>query len=188
MPRTSATEAMKLYTKTGDSGQTGLIGGARVPKDDVRVSSYGDVDELNASIGLVVAALPNDAWRAPLHEIQSDLFILGAQLASADGVTPRHAVAAEHVARLERMLDDICATLPELTNFVLPGGCELAARLHLARTICRRAERAVVALARRTTVAPSAVVYLNRLSDLLFALALAANRDAGVGDILWSAP
>jgi cob(I)alamin adenosyltransferase len=177
---------MKLYTKTGDRGQTGLIGGARVEKDDARVSCYGDVDELNATIGLAIAALPDDTWRQALHAIQGDLFVLGAQLATAEGAMPQYAVTTAHVARLEHMLDETCAALPELTNFVLPGGCELAARFHLARTVCRRVERGVVSLSRNATVDQSAVVFLNRLSDLLFALALAANHRAGVNDMLWS--
>jgi cob(I)alamin adenosyltransferase len=176
---------MKLYTKTGDAGQTGLIGGARVSKDDVRVACYGEVDELNAAIGLVAAMLPAGPQRDVLQEIQSDLFILGAELATRTGVQPRLAIAGIHVERLERLLDSTCAALPELTNFVLPGGGELAARLHLARTICRRAERAVVGLARGVELNSSALIYLNRLSDLLFALALAANRAAGVADVIW---
>ena len=159
---------MKLYTKTGDRGDTGLIGGARVGKDDARVACYGDVDELNAAIGLAVAALPKCAEREVLHAIQSDLFVLGAELATRDGVTPQLAITPAKVARLEQLLDETCANLPDLANFVLPGGCELAARLHVARTVCRRAERAVVSLARHATVAPTPLVYLNRLSDLLF--------------------
>lgn len=177
---------MKLYTKTGDDGQTGLIGGTRVSKDDARVACYGEVDELNAAIGVAVAALPHCAEREILHAIQGDLFVLGAQLATRVDSQPTLAITAAHVARLEHLLDETCANLPDLTHFVLPGGCELAARLHLARTVCRRAERAVVAFSRRDVVDSATIVYLNRLSDLLFALALSANRNAGVADIIWS--
>jgi cob(I)alamin adenosyltransferase len=179
---------MKLSTKTGDGGKTGLIGGQRVSKDDARVASYGEVDELNATLGLVVAALADDAWCADLHAIQSDLFTLGAQLAVSDGAEPHLRIAQARIDRLDKLLHEISATLPELTNFVLPGGTELAARLHLARTVCRRAERGIVALAQRTTIDPMVIVYLNRLSDLLFAYALAANHRAGVDDIVWRAP
>lgn len=180
--------AMKLSTKTGDGGQTGLIGGERVDKHDARVATYGEVDELNAVLGLVVAALPDDTWRSDLHAIQSDLFTLGAQLAVSDAATPGQRIVPEQVARLDALLDAVSASLPELTNFVLPGGCELAARFHLARTVCRRAERGVVALSRRVTLDAQVIVYLNRLSDLLFAYALAANQRAGVADIVWHAP
>ena len=178
---------MKLYTRTGDAGETGLIGGTRVSKDDARVACYGDVDELNATIGVAVAALGQCIERELLHEIQSDLFILGAELATRGDDRPDMTITAAQVARLEQLLDETCARLPDLTNFVLPGGCELAARLHLARTVCRRVERAVVTLATQSTVSPTVLVYLNRLSDLLFALALAANRNAGVADIIWKA-
>jgi len=184
----AAGDSMKLYTKTGDQGQTGLLGGARVAKDDPRVHGYGEVDELNAAIGWVVAAQPDGPARAEMYAIQGDLFLLGAQLASDGQGPPKFAVTDAEVARLEGLLDRTCAGLPALRNFVLPGGCELAARLHLARTICRRAERAVTGLVRAGNAAPVALAYLNRLSDLLFALALAANRQAGVGDITWSAP
>lgn len=178
---------MRLYTKTGDDGHTGLIGGARVSKDDPRVACYGEVDELNAAIGLAIAALPAGRAQDVLRAIQNDLFVLGAELATRAGSTAALAIKSDDVARLERLLDETCAALPELTNFVLPGGSEPAARLHLARTVCRRAERAVVTLAGQAAVAPHPLVYLNRLSDLLFALALAANRDAGVADIVWKA-
>jgi cob(I)alamin adenosyltransferase len=179
---------MRLYTKTGDGGETGLIGGKRVPKNEARVACYGDVDELNASIGLAGAACPHDDWLANLREIQSDLFIIGAQLATDPDNEPSHKISARRVAVLEEWMDTIMAEQKPLRHFVLPGGCELAARFHFARTVCRRAERAVVSLTRHEAVDPLVTVYLNRLSDLLFAFALGANSRAQVDDIIWVAP
>jgi cob(I)alamin adenosyltransferase len=179
---------MKLYTRTGDDGETGLIGGRRVSKDDLRVTCYGQVDELNAAVGLAVASCSHADWIETLRSVQSDLFILGAQLATEEGRQPAHAIGAERVTRLEPVMDAVMAELRPLKNFVLPGGCELAARFHMARTVCRRAERDVVSLVRNGGADKQAVAYLNRLGDLLFAYALAANRRAGVADILWIAP
>ena len=176
---------MKLYTKTGDKGQTGLIGGVRVSKDDARVACYGDVDELNATVGLAVSCCGDDGLREILHAIQSDLFVLGTQLATQKGCPLSHAIGPDCVEALENQLDATMANVKPLRNFVLPGGCELAARFHHARTVCRRVERSVVSLAHESTVEPLAIVYLNRLGDLLFALALSANRQAGVDDIGW---
>lgn len=176
---------MKLYTRTGDSGQTGLIGGQRVSKADDRVACYGEVDELNAAIGLAAAACTDADALAELRTVQSELFILGVQLATGPGRQPSHQISDAEIKRLEESIDAKMGALPALQNFVLPGGCELAARLHLARTVCRRAERAVVDLA--GTLDPRAAVYLNRLSDWLFAAALSANARAGVPDIPWIA-
>ena len=184
---------MRFYTKTGDGGETGLIGGQRVAKHDARVSCYGVVDELNAALGWV-AVVVDDQECAALREIQSDLFILGAQLATADSVAatasvaPAQRIGADRVDALEAQLDTIGEQLPAMKNFVLPGGGEAAARLHLARTVCRRAERDVVSLAQTRHVDPTIIKYLNRLSDLLFAKALDANRRDGVADIPWIAP
>ena len=177
---------MKLYTKQGDDGSTGLIGGHRVVKCDSRVTAYGEVDETNAAIGLAVAACDHEAMTADLRCIQSELFTLGAQLASPDGTQPELAIGDAHVAQLERWIDRSCGEAAPLKNFVLPGGCELAARLHFARTVCRRAERAAVDLAQRQSVGPGVLVYLNRLSDLLFALAREANARAGAAEIPWT--
>lgn len=179
---------MRLYTRTGDRGETGLIGGKRVAKSDPRVACYGDVDELNATIGLAAAACDFGEWLSRLRTIQSDLFILGTQLATAPGREPEHQIDQPRIDKLETWLDELAAMTPPLVNFVLPGGCELASRFHLARTVCRRAERAVVDLAAVEPVQPLAVVYLNRLSDLLFAFALASNVKAGVANIDWIAP
>ncbi|MBI4717954.1 MAG: cob(I)yrinic acid a,c-diamide adenosyltransferase [Planctomycetes bacterium] len=179
---------MKLYTKTGDDGSTGLFGNQRVPKCDARVAAYGDVDETNAAIGAVLATCDDDQTADILRRIQSDLFVLGGQLATPEGQPPATTMKGEHVSQLEHWIDEACRENPPLRNFVLPGGTASAASLHLARTVCRRAERTVVALARQQMVDACTIVYLNRLSDLLFALARRANHRAGVADIPWIAP
>lgn len=176
---------MKLYTKRGDDGTTGLIGNVRVSKSDLRVAAYGDVDEANAVIGLALSGCSDADTAAPLRRIQSELFTLGAELATPDGQTPAQAITEAQAVQLERWIDEATTETAPLKNFVLPGGCELASRLHLARTVCRRAERTAVALAERESVSRSAITYLNRLSDLLFALARRANHRAGVADIPW---
>ena len=179
---------MKIYTRTGDAGETSLLGGPRVPKDDVRVAAYGDVDEANAAIGMVRAlALP------PLDQlllgIQKDLFAIGARLADPGGkVAARRAKAAitpAHVRRLEKAIDAREEELPPLRSFVLPGGTPTASLLHQARTVCRRAERSVVRLAREGHVDSQVLVYLNRLSDLLFVLARFENHRGGVDEPRW---
>ncbi len=179
---------MKIYTRTGDDGTTGLLGGARVPKHDPRVAAYGDVDEANAAIG-AAAAIGDVALAKLLQGIQRDLFAIGARLAD-----PKHTVAARRakaavtpaqVRRLEQAIDARERALPPLRAFVLPGGTPLAAQLHAARTVVRRAERSTVALSDESDVEPRIVVYLNRLSDLLFVLARHANQRAGVADQTW---
>ncbi len=179
---------MKLYTKHGDDGSTGLIGGARVLKNDIRVSAYGEVDETNAAIGVVIAGCSDKEIIATLRIIQTELFVLGAELATPAGETPRLRVGEPHVTQLERWIDAASAEVAPLRNFVLPGGSEIAAGLHFARTVCRRAERAAVALAQEQQVGQWSIVYLNRLSDLLFALARQANKRADVEDIPWHPP
>ena len=176
---------MKLYTKTGDLGETGLMDGQRVPKDHLRVDAYGDVDETNAVIGLAMASIGDPEMAAWLGRVQSDLFDLGAELARPGGDDTFQQRFAGDVERLERWIDAASGAVDPLRNFILPGGGEAAARLHLARTVCRRAERRVVGLARGEQIHGLCVVYLNRLSDLLFALARQANQQAGVGDVLW---
>ena len=179
---------MKLYTKTGDDGTTGLFGGGRVPKASARVAAYGTVDETNAAIG-VARAFPSDpGLDEVLARVQDDLFTLGAELACVPGREARLRMALlgeADIARLEAAIDGADAAAPPLKTFVLPGGCPQAAALHVARTVCRRAERAVLAL---DDAAPrrEIVVYLNRLSDLLFALARWANVLAGVPDVPWN--
>jgi len=179
---------MKLYTKQGDDGSTGLIGGTRVPKNDPRVAAYGDVDETNAAIGVVIAGCNDDETVAALRRIQGELFVLGAELATPAGEQPQFRVGESHVKQLEHWIDAATAEVTPLRNFVLPGGTATAAGLHMARTVCRRAERAVVALAQMQSVGQSAIVYLNRLSDLLFALARQANKRSSVEDIPWHPP
>ena len=181
---------MKIYTRTGDSGQTGLFGGGRVPKDDARVAAYGDVDELNSAVGVARAAAPAELLDPVLESVQRDLFSLGGQLATPDPDKVARALekaelGEARVLELERLIDEADAELAPLRAFVLPAGTPKAAALHLARTVCRRAERSVVHLSREAEVPPIFVVYLNRLSDLLFTLARLANHRAGVGDVTW---
>lgn len=180
--------AVRIYTKTGDDGSTGLLGPGRVSKDDIRVEAYGTVDELNAALGVARAqGLDNDA-DALVARLQDELFVLGSALADPSPDGPFHrAVTAEHVERLETAIDRLEEGLEPLVHFILPGGCTAAAQIHLARTICRRAERVAVTLSRTPgqDVPAVLIVYLNRLSDLLFVLARAVNRRAGVADILW---
>jgi cob(I)alamin adenosyltransferase len=177
---------MRIYTKTGDGGETGLCGGVRVPKDHPRIKACGEVDELNAAIGVARSQGPDAAIDAVLERVQRDLFSLGADLATeGPGGSGGPRIAAPHVARLEADIDLCDGRLPALRQFILPGGSPLAARLHLARAVCRRAERAVVTLSRSVGVSQDAVHYLNRLSDLLFVLARTANAKAGVADVVW---
>lgn len=181
---------MKIYTRTGDEGETGLFGGGRVPKDDPRVVAYGDVDELNSILGLVRATEPVDFFQPVLESIQRDLFSIGGQLATPDPSRVAKALvkadlSAERVSEFERLMDQADSELPPLRAFVLPAGTAKAAALHLARTVCRRAERSVVRLDRDGKVPALFIVYLNRLSDLLFTLARLANHRAGVADVTW---
>ena len=178
---------MKLYTRTGDGGETSLFDGTRTRKDDARVDAYGEVDELNAWLGLVrTSALDADVDGA-LLAIQRDLFALGAQLADpADKLAPRVSravIADDHVTRLESLIDRFDAEVPALRRFILAGGTPAAAALHVARTVCRRAERRMVAL--QPPIDPVLVRYINRLSDLLFAMARYENHRAGVAEIEW---
>jgi cob(I)alamin adenosyltransferase len=182
--------AVRIYTKSGDGGETSLFGGERVPKDHYRVAAYGDVDELNSSIGAAVAAEPANLEHDLLTGVQRDLFSLGAQLATPNRekvakALERTVVAEARVGELEGAIDRIQDELPELSSFILPGGTPKSAWLHHARSVCRRAERSIVALARAEEVPAIALVYLNRLSDLLFVLARLANDRAGVPDTKW---
>ena len=184
-------DQVKIYTKTGDDGETGLFGGGRVPKDDTRVQAYGDVDELNAAIGMALACEPASLESAALEAIQRDLFAIGGQLASPDPAKVAKALAKAKLAdarigELERAIDQFDTELEALTAFILPGGTAKAASLHFARTVCRRAERSVVALRRHGgAVPPVILVYLNRLSDWLFTLARVANHRAHHPDRIW---
>ena len=181
---------VKIYTKTGDDGTTGLFGGGRVPKDHPRVTAYGEVDELNAMVGAARATAPAELFDEMLQEIQRDLFAIGGHLATPDPEKVREALTKatltpERIEVFERTMDQAEAELPPLRAFVLPAGSNKAAVLHQARTVCRRAERSVVALSRQDQVPPLILEYLNRLSDLLFVLARVANFRAGHGDVLW---
>ncbi|MHC5023236.1 MAG: cob(I)yrinic acid a,c-diamide adenosyltransferase [Planctomycetota bacterium] len=182
---------MTLYTRTGDDGTTGLFGGQRVRKDHARVEAYGNLDELNAAVGLALAACDPAApasLRDILGDVQSHLFDVGADLATPAGSPHEskvHRFEARHVERIERWIDEIDGANEPMQSFILPGGTELAARLHMARTVCRRAERSMVALAATETITDAAIVYVNRVSDLLFAMARRANSRAGVPDVPW---
>lgn len=181
---------MRTYTRTGDQGETGLFGGGRVSKAHPRVRAYGDVDELNAVLGSAVARLPESETeiRDRLAVIQGDLFTLGAHLATpADARSRDHipALPEERPSTFERWIDEAEEELEPLRAFILPGGSEAGAALHLARTVCRRAERSIVELGAEVELEPAIVVYLNRLSDLLFDLARLVNLRAGVPEQLW---
>jgi cob(I)alamin adenosyltransferase len=179
---------VKIYTKTGDDGTTGILGRGRLPKDDLRIAAYGTVDELNAVLG-VARAHGLDALAEPIvARLQNELFIVGSALADPSPEGPFHnAITQAHVEHLERTIDALEAELEPLEQFILPGGVPAAAQLHLARTVCRRAERLIVGLAHKPgeAVAPTVLVYLNRLSDLLFVLARAVNHRARVADVIW---
>ena len=171
----------RIYTRTGDDGTTGLADGSRVAKDAPRIEAIGAVDELNSAVGVMLTQDLPENVRATFVAVQHDLFDLGGELS-----VPGHAVMTPaHVARLERELDALNKNLPGLKDFILPGGSPAAAAAHVARAVCRRAERSLVALQREETIAPALSQYLNRLSDLLFVAARALNRHAGRGDVLW---
>ena len=181
---------MKIYTRTGDAGETTLFGGGRVSKDHHRVSAYGTVDELNAGVGLAVSRVVDTTVRGRLQKVQHDLFARGALVATPlrdDGTTHPHVppMPRERIAEMERWMDEAESELAPLTEFVLPGGADGAVALHLARTVCRRAEREVVHLASVEPVDPDVVRYLNRLSDLFFTLARLENVRADVEDVVW---
>jgi cob(I)alamin adenosyltransferase len=179
---------MKIYTKTGDSGETGLFAGPRVSKDSYRIEAYGAVDELNSVLGVAVAAGLPDKVEDLIVAIQNKLFAVGAELATPDpGKQGTSMLTDNDVEKLERAIDNYEAELPALKNFILPGGCPAAAQLHVARCVCRRAERRVVTLMRISELEISSRIlrYVNRLSDLLFVLSRAVNQKAGVEDIPW---
>ena len=176
----------RIYTRAGDTGETSLGDGSRVPKLDCRIGAFGTVDELNAALGVVLAegALP-ERLREPLARIQNDLFDVGADLSVPYGIGDRLRIEQAHVERLEHLCDELNAELPELKSFVLPGGTPAAARLHVARTTCRRAERDALTAQNETGANPLVLAYLNRLSDFLFIAARWANKEAGRDEPLW---
>ena len=175
----------RIYTRGGDAGETSLGDGSRVSKLDCRIGAFGTVDELNAALGVVLAGDVPAELRAPLERVQNELFDVGADLSVPWGVTDRLRVEQDMIDELERVCDEFNAELPELRSFVLSGGCETAARLHVARTLCRRAERDALVGAQEVELNPLVLRYLNRLSDLLFILARAANAIAGRDEPLW---
>lgn len=172
---------MKIYTRTGDRGETSLFGGARVPKNDPRIDAYGTIDELNSCLGVVLAVAPD----AQLLAVQRDLFEIGAHLASP-GTSRFAGVETSRIEELERGIDAMEAELAPLKSFILPGGTPAAAQLHVARTVCRRAERLVVALHDDDPATASSIAFLNRLSDYLFVAARHANHKRGVEDVPWT--
>jgi cob(I)alamin adenosyltransferase len=178
----------RVYTRAGDDGTTALVGGQRVPKDSLRIEAYGTIDELNSTIGVAVASNLSPRLAEPLETIQQVLFNLGSRLALDPSDADRiqlPGVAKEHVARLEAWIDEWNETLPDLKSFILPGGSVASAQLHVARTVCRRAERVILALHREQPVEPEVIAYVNRLSDLLFVAARAENVDKGETEVLW---
>ena len=175
----------RIYTRGGDAGETSLGDGSRVEKLDCRIGAFGAVDELNAAIGVVLAGELAGELRTPLERVQNELFDVGADLAVPWGVSDRLRVSQESIDELERLCDHFNADLPELRSFVLPGGTEAAARLHVARTLCRRAERDAILASKELGINPLVLAYLNRLSDLLFILARSANAAAGRDEPLW---
>ncbi len=177
---------MKLYTKTGDGGESSLYGGTRLPKSDLRFEAYGTIDELNACLGLVLAQSASEPYREELTRVQAELFNLGAELALSPGQELKAApVSVQATETLEKRIDVLQGELLELKHFILPGGSLLGAALHHARTVARRAERAVVRLKVQVAVRPELLTYLNRVSDYLFVLARYANFKAGVGETTW---
>lgn len=181
----------RIYTKTGDSGETGLGNGERVPKTDLRIAAYGAVDELNSCLGVCLTCELTDSFVGILKQIQNDLFDLGADLCVPESETPQDPntppplrMMASQASRLESWIDELNEELEPLTSFILPGGSVAAAQLHLARAVCRRSELGVYRLMNRDAINPQIAIYLNRLSDLLFVMARVANAN-GQNDVLW---
>lgn len=176
---------MKIYTRTGDKGQTGLVGGARISKTSARIAAIGEVDELNAALGVAVASRLDEDLEAELEWVQNRLFDIGSELAAPEHREGLPLLAEEDVDRVERSIDRLTSTLPPLRQFILPGGTPQSAALHLARGICRRAERTAFSLAREEPVRAEVLQYLNRLADWLFVAARTANNRQNVTDIAW---
>jgi len=177
---------MKIYTKKGDKGETSLFGGAKTRKNDVRIHAYGTVDELNSAIGMAHSHKLSDLGAEILRQVQDDLFVVGATLATPDPAKSRIDEVGQHeIEQLEKWIDQLEEHLDPLKSFILPGGSPAGAALHFARTICRRAERETVALSQQESIPPGAVIYLNRLSDLLFVLARFENKNQNVVETPW---
>ena len=180
---------MKIYTKTGDKGKTSLYGGKRTTKDSLRIEAYGTIDELNSALGITRALRPDIELDEILKKLQNDLFVLGADMATPLGAKSQNVprIGERQITALERTIDSFDSRLQPLSSFVLPGGSQIASQLHLARTICRRAERLVVKLSRKEKIGPRCIIFLNRLSDLLFVLARFANHIDGTQETPWIA-
>jgi cob(I)alamin adenosyltransferase len=176
---------LKIYTKTGDDGTTGLQGGSRISKSDLRIMAYGAVDEVNSCLGVVLSYDLDDDIRNLLVRIQNELFVAGSDLSDPNLDNKKNRITESMVASLEKNIDVFEKELMPLTNFILPGGHKIASYLHLARTITRRAETYVIALSDREDLNPSCQIYLNRLSDLLFVLARTQNKRSGIQDVIW---
>ncbi len=179
----------KVYTRTGDDGTTGLGGGQRVPKNSPRIEAYGTVDELSSNIGVALAVGVDESLREPLERIQNDLFHLGSDLCILESDKAKLKVPQieqRHIDALEALMDELSKELPYLENFILPGGSLAAAQLHVARTVCRRAEREVIHLAGQEPVGAYGIKYLNRLSDTLFVMARYANKKSNIAEPLWN--
>ena len=177
--------SMKIYTKTGDDGTTGLQGGKRISKSSIRIKAYGAVDELNAVIGHILSNKFDDELEELLKNIQNELFVAGADLSNPDSSSKENRVTLEMVENIEKNIDRLENELPPITNFILPGGHELASLIHMARTITRRAETQVIALDEKEPVNEECKKYLNRLSDLLFVIARIVNKKKGFEDVIW---
>ncbi len=180
---------MKIYTKTGDNGETGLFGGQRVSKDSLRIEAYGTIDEVNSFLGLAVSFTENEKTKEITGWMQDLLFVAGAELASPDADSSKvpH-ISEDDIRKAESYIDELSIGLDELKNFILPGGTKAASALHLARAICRRAERQIVALRKGEKVSQELLIFVNRLSDLLFVLARFENASVGVKDVDWKTP
>jgi cob(I)alamin adenosyltransferase len=176
----------KIYTRTGDDGQTRLANGQKVPKNSLRVNAYGDVDELNSILGVVRSAIPSEAVDSRLLKIQHHLFDLGGELASAGAITGL--ILEEHVTELEADIDYLNQALTPLEEFILPGGTKTASHLHHARTVCRRAERSMIGLAEKEAISETLIPFINRLSDLLFVMARFENQQEGNEEVYWKNP
>lgn len=177
---------MRIYTKTGDLGETGLFAGPRVPKDDARVETYGTVDELSSALGVADSHVSDSPTKIAIEQIQNDLFTVGAELATPAAKKGNVVLlGSDSVLQLEQEIDRMELSLPTLENFILPGGCVAASHIHLARSICRRAERRIVSLHRTNELSDQVIPYFNRLSDFLFVLARYQNQLAGIEDRAW---
>ncbi len=176
---------MKIYTKTGDDGTTGLQGGARISKSDIRIQAYGAVDELNASIGLILSNKFDEELEKLLKNIQNELFVAGADLSNPDLSSKKNRITQEMVKNIEKNIDRLETELPQITNFILPGGHEIASLIHLSRTITRRVESQVIQLDEKEKINEECKKYLNRLSDLFFVMARIVNKKNGFEDVVW---